>query len=115
MLRVRGSTRDEPFPPDIILFVFSKQMYSQIDHQQYRGLALLEQEGNPNRQIVVNHLEGHRELTTKTGLIRSLKYYYKDTVHFIEQGYQVFDTMPTSFVVSSKLAEYEYAQFIERY
>lgn len=27
----------------------------------------------------------------------------------------MFDTLPTSFVVSSKLEDYEYAQFIERY
>lgn len=62
--------------------------------------------------MIVNHLEGHREITTKTGLIRSLKYYYKDNVNFIENNYQVFDSMPTSFVVSSKLETYEYQQFI---
>lgn len=94
-------------------------MYSQIDQAQYKGYVHAEEqilEGKPgNRKIVVNHLECHRELTTKTGLIRSLKYYYKDTVQFIEVGYQVFDTTPTSFVVNSNLETYEYNQFIERY
>ena len=79
----------------------------------FRGSVYQETHQSPQKQLVVNHLENHRDLTTKTGLVRSLKYYYKDTVNFIELGYQVFDTVPTSFVVSSKLETYEYHQFIK--
>ena len=53
-------------------------------------------------------MENHRELTTKTGLIRSLKYFYKDNVSFQEHNYTVFDSTPTSFVVNSKLETYEF-------
>jgi hypothetical protein len=38
-------------------------------------------------ELVVNHLENNREITTKTGLIRSLKAFYKDNIHAIESGY----------------------------
>jgi hypothetical protein len=34
---------------------------------------------DPSKELVVNHLENNREITTKTGLIRSLKMYYKDS------------------------------------
>ena len=37
-----------------------------------------------NKELVVNHLENNREITTKTGLIRSLKSYYKDNNSAIE-------------------------------
>jgi hypothetical protein len=40
-----------------------------------------------SNELVVNHLENNREITTKTGLIRSLKAYYKDNIHAIESGY----------------------------
>jgi hypothetical protein len=38
-------------------------------------------------ELVVNHLENNREITTKTGLVRSLKAYYKDNIHAIENAY----------------------------
>lgn len=38
------------------------------------------QEFDASRELVVNHLENNREITTKTGLIRSLKAYYKDNI-----------------------------------
>lgn len=68
-----------------------------------------------SKELVVNHLENNREITTKTGLIRSLKAYYKDNIHAIDNGYQVFDTTPTTFVVSSNLDTYEYHQFVKRF
>ena len=84
---------------------------------------------DPSKELVVNHLENNREITTKTGLIRSLKAYYKDNIQaskyhisqrlfltlcqliyvfIVEYGYQLFDTTPTTFVVSSNLDTYEY-------
>jgi hypothetical protein len=94
---------------DFIFYLF--QMYCQIDNAMHRSY----QKKHPLYELVVNHLEGHRDLTTKTGLIRSLKYYYKDNVNFVEGNYQVFETTPTTFVVSSNLETYEYYQFIRRY
>lgn len=65
-------------------------------------------EFDPSKEIIVNHLENNREITTKTGLIRSLKNYYRDHIGAIDSGYQVFDTTPTTFLVSSNLDTYEY-------
>lgn len=76
---------------------------------------MYQREKTLDRELVVNHLENHREITTKTGLIRCLKYYYKDNVNFIENGYTVFDSTPTSFVVSSKLETHETHQFNKRF
>jgi len=61
---------------------------------------------------VVNHLENIRGICTKTGLVRTLKQFYKDksdaskiilitVISIVECGYSVFDTTPTSFVVTS--------------
>ena len=87
-------------------------MYCNIDMGMHCGWRYLQDYGSAGKELVINHLEGHREITTKTGLVRSLKYYYKDNITFVENNYQVFDTTPTSFVVSSKLETYEYHQFI---
>ena len=59
-------------------------------------------------EIVVNHLENNRDITTKTGLIRSLRAYYKDNINAMNNNYQLFETTPTSFIVSSNLDTYEY-------
>ncbi len=36
-------------------------------------------------------------------------------LYIVENGYSVFDSTPTSFVVTSKLDTYEYHQFVARY
>lgn len=72
------------------------------------GQHWLNNKGSKDRELVINHLDGHREITTKTSLLRSLKYYYKTNIAFVEQNYSVFETIPTSYVVSSKLDSYEY-------
>ena len=94
---------------------FNYKMFCNIDNILHRSQILYQKEKILDRELVVNHLENHRELTTKTGLIRCLKYFYKDNVNFIENGYTVFDTTPTSFVVSSKLETYETHQFNKRF
>ena len=83
-------------------------MYCNIDNAQHIGHMFYQMTKSTRKELVVNHLEGHREITTKTGLVRSLKFYYKDNTSFIDNNYTVFDTTPTSFVVSSKLETYEY-------
>lgn len=83
-------------------------MYCCIDNAMHRSHQNPQKDKNCSMDLLVNHLEGHRELTTKTGLIRSLKYFYKDNVNFVDANYQVFETTPTSFVVSSNLETHEY-------
>ena len=67
-----------------------------------------------SKELIVNHLENNRELTTKTGLIRALKSYYKDQIAQTE-NYQVFDTTPTTFLLSSCMDTYEYHAFCNRF
>ena len=53
----------------------------QVQQQLHYGLNSLQNSSfdfDPGRELVVSHLENNREITTKTGLIRSLKSYYKD-------------------------------------
>ena len=68
-----------------------------------------------SKEIVVNHLENNREITTKTGLIRSLKAYYKEHPDAKVVRYELYDTTPTTFVVSSNLDTYEYNLFVKRF
>ena len=90
-------------------------MFCNIDNVLQKSFTVFRETKSLGRELIANHLENHRELTTKTGLIRCLKYYYKDNVDFIENGYTVFDTTPTSFVVSSKLETLEAHQFNKRF
>jgi hypothetical protein len=68
-----------------------------------------------SKEIVINHLENNREITTKTGLIRSLKAYYKEHPESKAVRYELYDTTPTTFVVSSNLDTYEYNLFVKRF
>ena len=58
--------------------------------------------------MIHNHLENNREITTKTGLIRSLRSFYQTNEGAIKAGYQVHDTIPTSFIITAQLEDLEY-------
>ena len=84
-------------------------MYTAIDNAMLRGgYHWANNNGSKDKELVINHLDGHKEITTKTGLLRSLKYYFKTTISYVEQNFSVFETMPASYVVSSKLDSHEY-------
>lgn len=51
-------------------------------------------------QLVINHFEVIRGIATKTGLIRTLKSYYKNNTLAVKENYKVFDTTPTTFLLS---------------
>jgi hypothetical protein len=59
------------------------------------------------RPFIYNHFEILRGLCTKTGLIRSLKAYYKVNEAAMQACYQVFDSTPTTFLVSSNPDDHE--------
>lgn len=95
---------------------FNHKMYGILD----QVIASRQLTPSKNRKwvksgLVLNHLENHREITTKTGLLRSLKYYYKDNLTFIENNYTLFDSTPTSFVVNTRFETDQYTQFAKRY
>jgi hypothetical protein len=54
---------------------FDYKLYSIIDnvHSEVASSSPL-----PEKQLVVNHLENIRGICTKTGLVRTLRHYYKD-------------------------------------
>ncbi len=52
------------------------------------------------KPFIFNHFEVIRGLVTKTGLIRSLKTYYKQNEQAQAAGYGVFDSTPTTFLVA---------------
>ena len=56
-----------------------------------------------------------REITTKTGLIMSLRKYYRRTSESFEAGYQATDTVPITFVLDSNFNDQDYKDFIEIY
>ena len=62
-------------------------MYCNIDNALHKNSQHPVKDKRYSKDLVVNHLEGHREITTKTGLVRSLKYYYKDSVNFVDANY----------------------------
>ena len=58
--------------------------------------------------VVFNHLEQNWTLCTKTGLIRSLKKYYRNNVHSLQNNYTAWDSIPTSFIVTAQQQDYEF-------
>lgn len=64
---------------------------------------------------VHNHLENNREITTKTGLIRSLRLYYSTNELALQSSYQVHDTIATSFIITANYEDIEYQLFVNRF
>ena len=65
--------------------------------------------------MIHNHLENNREITTKTGLIRSLRNFYQTNESSVMAGYQVHDTIPTSYIITAQVEDIEYRQFHTRF
>lgn len=71
--------------------------------------------------MVFNHLERIKGVSTKTGLIESLKTYYdklsdagkKLSIIFniVRIGYNVFDSTPTTYILTSLLEGADYKAF----
>jgi|JI9StandDraft_2_1071091.scaffolds.fasta_scaffold106834_1 hypothetical protein len=65
--------------------------------------------------FIFNHFENLKGLTTKTGLIRSLKAYYKENKAAVIAKYGVFDTTPTTFLIANNQDDHEIQLFIQRF
>lgn len=65
--------------------------------------------------IIHNHLENNREITTKTGLIRSLRNFYANHELALQSSYQVHDSIPTSFIITANYEDLEYQMFVNRF
>jgi len=64
---------------------------------------------------VFNHFENIRNICTKTGLVRTLKKYYQSTLEARQAHYDVFDSTPTSFLITPGVEDREYTNFVARY
>lgn len=51
-------------------------------------------------QFIFNHFEVLHGICTKTNLIKSLRAYYEGNEHAKKEGYNLFDTTPTTYVIS---------------
>ena len=65
--------------------------------------------------MIHNHLENNREITTKTGLIRSLRLFYTSHDPAVQCLYQVHDTIATSFIITAQYEDTEYQLFMNRF
>lgn len=54
-------------------------------------------------------------MCTKTGLIRSLRRFYKSNVESAAAGYSVHDTTPSTFIVVPNCNDFEYQNFIKHF
>ena len=70
---------------------------------------------DPSKPFFLNHFESTRGITTKTGLIRTLQNYYANHEAAKEAGYTVFDTTPTTFIISKVSDEDQINLLMHRY
>jgi hypothetical protein len=56
-----------------------------------------------------------KNITTKSGLIRSLKQYYRQNQNSKNHNYNEFDTTPTTFLVQAKVHDDNMNELIIRY
>lgn len=71
--------------------------------------------GRPRRKhIVINHLENIKGICTKTGLVKSLRRFYKSPSPS-SCSYNVYDSTPTTFLVLSGCNDPEYQAFVQRF
>ena len=63
----------------------------------------------------MNHFQFPRGLTTKTGLIKSLDYYYKNNRQAVRNQYTVFHSIPLSFLlrIDDKNSRFDLQKFIQ--
>lgn len=66
------------------------------------------------KNIVINHLENIKGICTKTGLIKSLRRFYKSLTS-ASSFYAVHDTTPTTFLVLPECNDPEFQAFVQRF
>ena len=81
-------------------------------HAVDRRLLQTNQQTKP---LFINHFENTRGITTKTGLIHSLQQYYLYNDAAVRASYTVFDTTPTTFIISRVSDDDEMHLLMQRY
>jgi len=70
---------------------------------------------DPEKHLIINHLDNIRGICTKDGLIYSLRRYYTASNEAKSFNYNVYDTTPTTFVVQGSCLDKEYSGFLHRF
>lgn len=77
---------------------------------------------NNKMNCVINHLQGNRCITTKTGILRSLDMYYRQNEMFCNpfltqdlNNLISSEVLPTCFILSVGVEDTEYANFVTRF
>lgn len=106
----RGNWSEQDFPDHKTSFIW-KPDHSYSPPQS----GPFPQDFPHHKYLIYNHLSNHKEITTKTGLLKSLRSYYTTCEQAILNSYQVHDSLPTSFIITPNLEDYEYQFFITRF
>ncbi|MDR3581698.1 MAG: hypothetical protein P4L67_00280 [Candidatus Pacebacteria bacterium] len=64
---------------------------------------------------MINHLENIKGICTKTGLIKSLRRFYKSTPEAMASNYTVHETTPSTFVIQPNCQDAEYQGFVQHF
>jgi hypothetical protein len=64
---------------------------------------------------VYNHFENISVLSTKTGLLRTLRDYYTLNKEAKEANYTVEDTLPMAYIITSNPLDFEFVQFKKKF
>jgi len=81
-----------------------------------RAYALMDSNPlHPDYVQIINHFENNRGICTKTGLIRSLRSYYYHNEQANLHRYTLFESTPTTFLITAGDENQEYVNFIARF
>jgi len=112
LLEKRGNWSEHDSPDLKCHFIFKPEQFSlKVTKIQEQSLFTLQKLPN----TVYNHLSNHKELTTKTGLLKNLREYYSVNDSALSSNYQAFDTLPTSFLLTGQVEDSELQSFINRF
>jgi hypothetical protein len=64
---------------------------------------------------VYNHLENHKEITSKANLIKNLRIFYSSNESCISNSYHAHDSIPTSFIIFGQSEDGELHHFLTRF
>ena len=63
--------------------------------------------------IILNHIENIKGLCTKTGLLQSLRRYYKSSIEMMLANYNIHKSIPSTFIALPNCQDAEYQSFIK--
>ena len=95
----------------------SKNIFIRISSKiLFQGFELFDKRNqDAKRPIIYNHYENISVLSTKTGLLKSLRDYYSLNKQAIDSNYRVHDTHPQAYIITSNPNDYEFQEFKKKF